>query len=158
MNTMSSNQERNISQSYENAGREYASMWGELGEEAARAAAEQDFSNDPREYEFEDWADYRESFVSSYVTGFNAYLSDMSVARVKELVSDDSGMEYEFPHNGHMAYASYDFMADKYGISYHNGMMPAYLSQDFETIEALVAKMKELSGDLSKWQVSVSEE
>jgi hypothetical protein len=83
----------------------------------------------------------------------------IKTARIqKQLVQFDGVMEFEFPHNGHMAYADYDFTTGEYGISYHNGVMPAYLTQSFDSIEELAAKMKELSGDLRKWRKSTNEE
>jgi hypothetical protein len=68
---MNINQELSIAQSYEEAGREYASYWPGQDEETVRAAAKQAFDNDPREYEHEDWADYSEGFIASFIIGYN---------------------------------------------------------------------------------------
>ena len=86
----------------------------------------------------------------------------MATKRIQKFVSFDSGMQYTFP-SGNIAYVS-SLDADygttaRFSITFHQGeYMPSYKSESFDTIELLAARMKELSGDLRKWQKSVREE
>lgn len=78
----------------------------------------------------------------------------------KELLESDETLEADY--SGHYtAYASrneYQYDGDNvtggdWGISYHDGEMPAIGSDSFNTIDELLAQMKKIA-PLTKWRIS----
>jgi len=70
-----------------------------------------------------------------------------------ETLEAESGSSTAYASKNALDWTGESVIGGDYGVSYHQGAMPAHGSQNFAMLDGLLAKMREIA-PLSKWRIS----